>query len=360
MTLEFIEELYSIGHRVSLYCEFYEKEFVDNAFDFELTVITRSEDIDVLQYDVVYSHHQMPSRFILHQSKGWMHSRSRPVFIFNHLSPFEPFEFPGPFLEKQISDIVLCNSEETRNKMLEFDSFYDCSELFENPSPASFEVKTVESDAKLDSLLVVTNHAPSELDEALDVLVQQDIVVTRVGHPHESRRLMPADINANSAVVTIGKSVQYALRGKKPVYCYDHFGGPGWICEENMRDAGIYNFSGRSCNNSLSPQKLADDIHIGYAKAAKFASALDSNEIDSYKLELRMDRLLSDVFPKLAKIRGGSKHSTIFDDRNFIQQAMHEKRLYELVDRHYEGQLRYSIAYRKASQRVHNLLQSKS
>lgn len=36
----------------------------------------------------------------------------RPVSIFNHMSPYEPYEFPGPFLEADLADLIWCNSKE--------------------------------------------------------------------------------------------------------------------------------------------------------------------------------------------------------------------------------------------------------
>ena len=52
----------------------------------------------------------------------------------------------------------------------------------------------------------------------------------------------PELIQKYDVVLTIGKTVQYALLGNKVVYCYDHFGGMGYLSLKNYEIARYHNF----------------------------------------------------------------------------------------------------------------------
>ncbi|WP_416914340.1 hypothetical protein [Seohaeicola sp.] len=61
-------------------------------------------------------------------------------------------------------------------------------------------------------------------------------------------------------VLTIGKSVQYAMAARRPVYVYDRFGGPGWITSENFKNAEKFNFSGRCVGQEKRAEEIASEI----------------------------------------------------------------------------------------------------
>ena len=54
-----------------------------------------------------------------------------------------------------------------------------------------------------------------------------------------------ADLHGVDAVVTIGHTVQKALSRGVPAFCYDHYGGPGYILPGNAEQAADDTFSGR-------------------------------------------------------------------------------------------------------------------
>lgn len=44
------------------------------------------------------------------------------------------------------------------------------------------------------------------------------------------------------------------------VYCYDRFGGFGWIMKGNLIDVEYFNFFGRCCNRKLNIESIKDEI----------------------------------------------------------------------------------------------------
>ena len=106
-----------------------------------------------------------------------------------------------------------------------------------------------------------------------------------------SARVDSRTLSGYDAVVTIGKTVQYAVRGALPVYCYDHFGGPGWLTEENFGAARWRNFSGRGFEKKSGPM-IASEILEGFDKARRDAQHLAVRYGEQFSLERRMQEIL--------------------------------------------------------------------
>jgi hypothetical protein len=99
----------------------------------------------------------------------------------------------------------------------------------------------------LKTVLLISNHPPQEAVEALDILEKYGVRVRLVGRNGYYRRVTPDLLARTSAIISIGKSVQYAIAQGIPAYVYDRYGGPGYLSAENYDKAEYYNFSGRCC-----------------------------------------------------------------------------------------------------------------
>lgn len=326
VTLELAEELLRRGIHVSIFAQASDAQFLQSAVPDAARLFSAASEIDLRGFDVVYCQHQTVSQILSHQDIDYLTSTSRPIFIFNHLSPFEPFEAPGPFVEETFADIILCNSLETQEALARFGSLFVEVSVFQNPSPRLYSVSERRPATRLGSILSVSNHVPAELVEALDMLGSQGVRVTQIGRKASQRRLGVDDLTDHDAVVTIGKTVQQAFRAKLPVFCYDHFGGPGWLTEENIGLAEKANFSGRCSPTKRSAQELASKIRDG------FSSAFIYSEVpERFCLELMMDRL----FECLHSLR--SSRATINIEKLVLRANLERERsVYALVDREYK------------------------
>ena len=72
-------------------------------------------------------------------------------------------------------------------------------------------------------------------------------------------------------MISIGKSVIYAIAQRRPVFMYDHFGGDGWLTRDNFATNLYHNFSGRPRLRRLAPDALAAELLSGYGAAAQEA-----------------------------------------------------------------------------------------
>jgi hypothetical protein len=220
------------------------------------------------------------------------------VFVFNHMSHILPAEFTmAADLENSLASAVVFESPRSL-EIHRATGVYDRVDparlqVFGNPAPAAFSAQSGRESAT-PRLLAVSNHIPPELAEALDELTA-DFDLTIIGSQLElgaKPQRVTADVLAEfDAVISIGKTVQYALVGGIPVYCYDHFGGPGWIDRANIEHSRWQNFSGRESVTKPS-EDIVREVRDGYPAARVEAALLREDWHRVFSLPERMEDLL--------------------------------------------------------------------
>jgi hypothetical protein len=221
-------------------------------------------------------------------------------FVFHHMSTFLKQEFPlSPRIEAALASAVVFPAQEAldaqRASGLLRDVPPDRLRVLGNPAPDRFYCADRSHSADLRSILVVSNHAPEEVIEAMTLISPETRLVhvgDQAGNTDSQRLLAPDDLLRADAVLTIGKTVQYAILSRTPVYCYDHFGGPGWLTESNFQAARVANFSGRGFGTKSS-QAIADELVGGYAAACNDADKVADRFAEEFTLSSVMDRLFN-------------------------------------------------------------------
>lgn len=325
--LELTEEFQSRGHDVRLICPFASPQFVHSATGDWTLLLKNLAQYEEASVDLVLVLHQGLSRLSEKDFEVLFAMPARPFIAYFHLSPYEPFELPGPFVERALADVVYANSEETKQELGLYG--YSDVELFQNPAPAKFETNQP-STGDLKTLLSVSNHVPVELSEALEILQADGIDVRRIGRPEGNRRVTPEDLLGCDALVTIGKTVQFGFRSQRPVFCYDHFQGPGWLAPWTQREEN-QNFSGRSEQSRLTPEQIADTIKQGFPDARRWACENNTAALSRFKLEVFVDQLLN-----RASSVGGNR---IWPEWTKLPEWRHdfqtERLMHQNVDRYY-------------------------
>lgn len=290
---EFVEALLERGLNVTLFTNLMLDELASPLRDKGVTVTDQAHTVDLWGQDVVFAQHAAFGRLLSTPAPA---NRSFPVFVFNHLSPYAPLEVPGPHFEAAFADIILANSPETRAAIAEHGVvFEEKTEVFPNPAPNAFARPERAPNETLKRIMCVSNHVPTEMRKALRLLERRGVKVDRIGRRDTRRRIVPSDFDTCDGVVTIGKTAQYAMAARVPVFCYDRFGGPGWLRAENFRAAADTNFSGRCVRNPRQPEALADEICAGFAKADQFAVSMPASDRAEFLLDPLFDALLARV-----------------------------------------------------------------
>lgn len=217
-----------------------------------------------IRFDVAWLHHSVSAYRILMDS-----AVDVDKVVYSSLSYFEPLEAP-PISALKVSKYLVNSEENLRYFIGSYPDLAAKAAIFHNSAPAEFwsDIGSGES-ALLRRLAVVSNHVPGEVFEAIAMLAERQIQVDLFGLDGRRERITPVLLRNYDAVISIGKTVQYCIASRIPVYCYDHFGGDGWLTRESFDNGRIHNFSGRSSRGKVRTQRLLDELIEGFAPAAR-------------------------------------------------------------------------------------------
>lgn len=257
-------------------------------------IISLLHGIDKIQqiaFDLIWIQH-VP---VLHHLLA-THGLTAERIIYCSHSHFEPLEAVPSGLPAGIE--ILAHSEENRATIAEqLQISKERIVLFRNASPAAQWSRPASRPNKLERIALVSNHPPRELQDAVQVLRFGSIHIEHYGQGgHET--LVTADLlQSFDAVITIGKTAVACTFLKKPVYCYDHFGGPGWLSSSTLGAAAFHNFSGRGFGQKTAEQ-IATDIRTGFEQALKAIGPLHTYAQQHLNLERNLDHLLASAPPE--------------------------------------------------------------
>jgi septal ring factor EnvC (AmiA/AmiB activator) len=287
VVLELAEEFRRRGHEAEIRAVVIGGSIVEEAIKSGVCVSTINGEASVDGFDMVWCQHGT----LANVEQTAFGRDPRPLIVTAHLSPYEPLELITSELEERAADFIVVNSSETQEKLKDY--FSRETTVFFNAAPTPFFTERSHA-PELRRVLSVSNHLPPELVSALARLeTEHGVAVTRVGSPSAPRRLQPADILDHDAVISIGKTVQYALASRTPVFVYDHFGGPGWLSAAHFVESKAHNFSGRPHCRKLDEISLVAELKGGYADAIR--------SIDSFEPETLADFNLAAFVAKLAR-----------------------------------------------------------
>lgn len=290
-TLELAEEFSARGCEVAIASFEFGGEITSIAQGRGFRLIDLSHaDLSGELFDLAWVHHP-PAYYALFLDCG---AKTRTT-ISSSLSHFEPLESP-PIAISPIHRRLVNSEENLEFSRTHYPDLIPLLEVFPNAAPRQFwEPSQREAPTTLRSIAIVSNHPPEELLRAAELLRAQSIIVDFFGSTWNATRITPTLLDRYSAVITIGRTTQYCLARRLPVFCYDHFGGPGWIVPENIRSAASKNFSGRCTPRKTDAEQLVAELVDHYAGALSQAEELYRFAADRYSLERNVGRLLADL-----------------------------------------------------------------
>lgn len=259
--------------------------FADNGMS-----IVRLDDTALRrEFDLLWAHHWPTIATVL--GSGWT---SAQKVVFSSLGPSEPLETPP--LGGGI-DLFVAVSQETACALRSLSIPPESIAILPNSLTADwFEgPATPPRTHGLRSVVVISNHVPEEVRAAMAILVHKGITVEHIGGEASPALVTPELLHRYDAVVSIGRTVVQAMALGVPVFCYDIFGGPGWILPESVDQAAEYNFSGRDTPARLSAAQLAVCVEVGFSRARDGTEVLDSWARAHCSLETNVKGILQRV-----------------------------------------------------------------
>ena len=269
--------VYLAGVEISSEIKNYVSEFADLYFFDDLP-------LDVV-YDYVLAYHEPIGTYLI--EKGLKYKK----MAFGSLSSIVTLEVPS-LLCKYGFPLVVHNKrlEEYMKELFSPDNIN--TYVFINSAPEEF-IRDVNLSGQLKNIAIISNHLPEELYDAVRILKKNNINVDICGKKHNYSPITPDILSKYDLIITIGKTVQYALSMGIPVYNYDHFGGEGYLRRSNLDREEFYNFSGRSSFRKLSAEALSNEILDGYSAVLSEMDEIKAIARKRYCLSSNLDSLLS-------------------------------------------------------------------
>ena len=238
------------------------------------------------RFDLVWVHHTPVLYELL------IRGVEAATVVFCSLSHFEPLEAMPDYREPV--DLFLAHSIENKNHIVNTSGLREDQVLvFANAVPGNYWADSNKFHSPvLKCMAIISNHPPPEVLQAAKIFKQNGVEVVHVGTGGTEALISAKLLRNYDAVLTIGKTVPYCLALKVPVYCYDHFGGPGWLDEGNFDLAGQNNFSGRGFLKK-KPETIAREMTDGYAGALGRLDAHASRAANSLHLRRNLEHLLA-------------------------------------------------------------------
>ena len=301
MTLELARTFYELGYNVSVAGFDLGNPLVSEFNSLPIKIINIYNLKDNEFYDVIWAHHFITLEYCLLDKKILSNK-----IIFSSLSPYTALECP-PFILDRVS-IFLANSSETKNKLINMGISSDSIHLFPNPVPSYFfNFKKHFENKEIRKIAIISNHLPQELLEFFQMCTNSYISVDIIGIGFKEKLVTPSLLLNYDAIITIGKTVQYCLSLGIPVYCYDMFGGSGWITSKNIEENSKYNFTGRESKTKKEPIQIFKEIQ------EHNINHYDLNELSKYaNYHYNMTNLVIDILNTKYQTKNSLDSTTLY------------------------------------------------
>lgn len=281
--LEYGKYLVARGHKVSYAAIFITPRIRELFRKYGIPVYRPQEVPKDLAFDILWAYHTFILPYLI--SNGYKFKK----LIASSLSPFLLPERIS-FYHEYASMLTAVSPEVQR---LHKDRFNIELALVPNHIPDEFFDHPIKNfPERPRKIAVISNHPPQELLE----LSRDGIRINYFGSSvNNSTIITPELLLGHDLIISIGKSVFYGLGLGIPVYEYDHFGGCGYITDDNMDREADCNFSGRPKRRKLTACQIMNEIISGYANALGQLDLLRWKAQQKYKLSSLINMQLEQI-----------------------------------------------------------------
>lgn len=240
------------------------------------------------EFDLIWAHHFPVLDYLI------FNKNVKADYIhFVSLSSYEPYE-ALPLYYKKLN-LVSTLSGESLDVLKKNRYDYKNVHLFTNYSFKRYFELEKKYREKIKKICIVSNHIPLELLEFKEIAEKENIVVDIYGEGYKFVKINENILKKYDVVISIGKTVNYSLSLGIPTYCYDRFGGDGYIDMNNINKSYYYNFSGRYSRKQKKPKDIYNDIVNNYERVLKQKEEIKKYAYDNFCFENNIQKVLKEI-----------------------------------------------------------------
>lgn len=244
-------------------------------------------------FDVVLAQHfPVLDDLLVHRQVSWKR------LIVSILGPKDVLETPPSYAKE--ANLITFVSEEAQARARWLCPWLHAEQqfLFYNYAPKEYFAAFRPSLPRLPRrMAAISNHICPEVAALRQQAEARGGRLDLIGVEYEAVPVTPEFLGQYDVVITIGKTVQFCMAAGIPVYCYDTYGGPGYINTDNFDVQRTTNFSGRGQPIRRNAQELWQDIQAGYGRALQDRKSLQAWTERRFSLEgqfaAMLERLLA-------------------------------------------------------------------
>lgn len=312
---EYAEYLAQQGHNVTCVAVFVSSMMKQDAAarGFRLISLENFETDPDVVYDIVWSFHIFIFPSLI--AKGINYER----FICSSLSCIaNPERFP-PFY-KDAALLTAISEEVKYYNVHRFKISESIIKVIPNHIPIEFSKKKKNCSPEVRKVCIVSNHVPRELQSLSHY---KSLSFDFYGATSKNIvRITPRILLGYDVVISIGKTVQYALGMGIPVFEYDRFGGPGYLTTDNFYDESKSNFSGRACPRKRTSEEIVTELVDGYAEACGQRNMLRKLALREFSLQRLMSRQLEEVMQSPPRQVADTTENSLFIDASLAAMEL--------------------------------------
>ena len=312
---EIAEYFISQGWEAYCVCAIMSKETKDYFLSKGIKLSLANHTNYSIEYDIIWNIHFPLFPFLLKNNIKYK------KVIFNSLSSFLEIESPPLFHEA--FPLILAVSEEAKDRIV---NYYNVPaekvKILKNVIPLSYFSEQKSCSESVKKVLIVSNHVPQELLDSVALFNERGIECDIIGKGHNYVAISPQILIQYDVIITIGKTVQYSLALGIPCYNYDHFGGSGYITEDNLKTEEYYNFSGRSHETKKTSVEIVSEIIDGYGTSIKNSENLKEIAKKQYSISSQIDSILDYVMSLPDMKIDLNKYSIAIDQYSFLVDSV--------------------------------------
>ena len=279
-----------LGYKVYMLAMYFDDPIYSEVKDcFDEIIDIKKDDFDFsnVEFDIVWAHHSFLLNWLIFEYK----IKAKKIVV-SSLSGVVTFEFV-PEYANDLS-LVLANSEETKEALIK-EGINDVYVL-ENYSFKSYFEEANEV-KELKNIAIVSNHVPEEVMQAKGMLEEKGYNVEIYGLKGKKELINDEILKQYDVIISIGKTVQYAMSLQIPMYVYDIHGGEGYLTLENLEKNRSKNFSGRGFNKKTA-EEICKEIVDDFEKALQITPEIKKYAYEHFCFENNIDRILEIINSK--------------------------------------------------------------